>query len=272
MFVIPEFLKGTIRNLYSLQRRDSEYQERWAFFQKAFRALSFNGIDGDYAEFGCWTGKTFHMAYSESRRFEKNCHLWAFDSFCGLPPQLLPEDEHPVWISGHMKTSIDEFRAICKRNKIPETDYSIVPGFYADTIGSQHASSVDHFPQNICLAYIDCDLYTSTRTVLEFLYSRMKHGMILAFDDYYNWSATAIAGERRAFIDLLGGQDRFHFLPYVQFGWHGMSFVVEDSALILRRAETTMVDPVANRSSAALRPAVLAKAEAYHPVAAVTNL
>ena len=203
--MISSSLKRTLRELYSFHRRDSEYQDRRDFFHKVFRALSFNGIDGDYAEFGCWTGKTFHMAYRESRKFEKSCHLWAFDSFCGLPPQSLPEDQHPVWIEGHMKTSLEEFTAICRRNGIPGSEYSVVPGFYADTLGG-HAPTPLCLPENICLAYVDCDLYTSTRTVMEFLGARMKHGMVLAFDDYYNWSANALAGERRALLDFMGQQ------------------------------------------------------------------
>lgn len=222
-------LKRGIRELYSLHRRDSEYQDRRAFFYKVFRALSFNGIDGDYAEFGCWTGKTFHMAYRESRRFEKTCHLWAFDSFCGLPPQSLPEDQHPMWIEGHMNISIDEFTEVCRRNGIPTSEYSIVPGFYADTIGGLGPPPA-RLPQNICLAYIDCDLYTSTRSVMDFLCTRMKHGMVLALDDYYNWSANATAGERQALLDVMASQHRFRLLPYIQFGWHGMSFVVEEDA------------------------------------------
>ena len=231
--MISSSLKRTLRELYSFHRRDSEYQDRRDFFHKVFRALSFNGIDGDYAEFGCWTGKTFHMAYRESRKFEKSCHLWAFDSFCGLPPQSLPEDQHPVWIEGHMKTSLEEFTAICRRNGIPGSEYSVVPGFYADTLGG-HAPTPLCLPENICLAYVDCDLYTSTRTVMEFLGARMKHGMVLAFDDYYNWSANALEGERRALLDFMARQDRFRLLPYIQFGWHGMSFVVEDAALAKR--------------------------------------
>lgn len=49
-------------------QRVQEQAWRQQFFYNAFRALSFNGIDGDYAEFGCWGGLTFSMAYGESRK------------------------------------------------------------------------------------------------------------------------------------------------------------------------------------------------------------
>jgi len=54
---------------------------RQEFFSNAFKALRFNGIDGDYAEFGSWGGLTFGLAYQESRRRGHSAKLWAFDSF-----------------------------------------------------------------------------------------------------------------------------------------------------------------------------------------------
>ena len=36
-------------------------------------------------------------------------------------------------------------------------------------------------------------------------------------------------------LDFLARDSRFEFLPYVQFGWHGMSFVLEDRSLLTRR-------------------------------------
>jgi O-methyltransferase len=55
----------------------------------------------------------------------------------------------------------------------------------------------------VALACVDCDMYSSTRTVLSFLESRLKHGMIVAFDDYFCWSSTQISGERRAFVEFV---------------------------------------------------------------------
>ena len=78
---------------------------------------------------------------------------------------------------------------------------------------------------------IDCDLYSSTKTVLEFLMPRLKHGMIIAFDDYFCWSATQISGERKAMMELFSKDCRWEMVPYMQFGWHGNSFVIEDKKI-----------------------------------------
>jgi hypothetical protein len=53
--------------------------------------------------------------------------------------------------------------------------------------------------------------------------------MILAFDDYYCYSSTRPSGERLAFEEFVSRNPRWQFLPYVQFGWHGLSFIVEST-------------------------------------------
>jgi hypothetical protein len=206
-----------------------ERQCRQEFFYNAFKALSFNGIDGDYAEFGCWGGMTFALAYHESRRHRHRARLWAFDSFQGLPAPKDVSDEHPLWRAGAMAMSLDEFHRKCASNGIPRDIYNVVPGFYDQTLPALSAAAS---PMNIALAYVDCDLYSSAKTVLQFLMPRLKHGMIIAFDDYFCWSASQIAGERKAMLECFANDDRWALLPYVQFGWHGNSFVVEDKRLL----------------------------------------
>jgi hypothetical protein len=202
------------------------------FFNRAFKALMFNGIDGDYVEFGCWSGVTFGLAYHESRRQGHMARLWAFDSFCGLPSPQGPWDEHPSWKKGAMATSVEQFHEICKSNGIPRDAYTIVPGFYNETLEKM---SHKEAPTNICLAYIDCDLYSSTKSVFEFLMPRLKHGMIIALDDYYCWSANQIAGERRALFEFFENNEQWHLLPYIQYGWHGASFIVESKLLLTNK-------------------------------------
>lgn len=211
-----------VPRLFDLYRR--ERLERQKFFFGAFKALRFNGIDGDYAEFGSFGGRTFALAYGESRRHGHPAKLWAFDSFQGLPQEQASEDEHPEWRRGKMATNLEEFHAICAANGIPRGEYTAVPGFYDETLARMSPSDE---PRDVALAYVDCDLYSSAAAVLEFLRPRLKHGMIVAFDDYFCWSASQVSGERRAMLELAARETRWEWLPYIQFGWHGQSFVVE---------------------------------------------
>jgi O-methyltransferase len=204
-----------------------QIREEWPrqeFFASAFKALVFNGISGDYAEFGSCSGTTFFFAYREAKRHGHRAHFWAFDSFRGLPPPQ-PDDRHPSWIEGKMATSEEEFHAICRERGIPREQYDLVPGFYEESLGAMAPTDA---PTDIALAYIDCDFYSSTKSVLAFLEPRLKHGMIVAFDDYFCWSADDVSGERKALLELQARNDRWTWTPYVQYGWYGMSFVLED--------------------------------------------
>ena len=222
--------------LAQLKLQDStdyyERVDRRVFFYRAFNLLYKNQISGDYAEFGCNGGMTFVLAFQNSQKFSHAKFprkLWAFDSFQGLPEQRDQRDSHPSWVKGLLKTSQDEFVRICTGAEIPRSAYQMIPGFYENTIGNGATTPAANLPDDIALAYIDCDLYSSTQSVLEFLSSRMKHGMILAFDDYYCYSSSAASGERLALLDYARSvKDRFQFIPFVQYSYAGMSFVVED--------------------------------------------
>jgi hypothetical protein len=208
---------------------DEEELDRRRFFHFAFWALGFNRITGDYVEFGSWSGRTFRMAYDESRHQQYRCRLWAFDSFSGLPTPRDATDQHPRWIAGDMATSLREFEALCQRHGIPRTAYRTIPGWYEDTLRN---GTTGERPQDICLAYVDCDLYSSTVTVLEFLRPRLKHGMILVLDDYFAWSPDGVSGERRALSDVLAGHPDYRLVPFMRFGWASLAFTVEDRRLL----------------------------------------
>ena len=228
LFPLPlrvRVLAGIIfdRNIYH------GYKGRQQFFYKAFKALTFNEIDGDYVEFGCHGGMTFKLAYQESRRHGHNANLWGFDSFAGLPDTNETKDEHPFWKPGTLATSIEEFHSICMRNGVPRNSYQVIKGYYEKSLPELTEGNT---PKDICLAYIDCDLYSSTKSVFDFLRPRLKHGMIIAFDDYFCWSATRISGERKAMLEEFSNNKDWSLLPYISFGWHGMSFVIEDRRLI----------------------------------------
>ncbi len=199
--------------------------------RRAFNLLAENGISGDYVEFGCASGKTFGHAYHFARRVGHAARLWAFDSFEGYPHSDDPRDRHPLWPEGGFKTSVEDFLEICRMSGIPRDRFEIVKGYYSETLRPT-APRRDGLPGAIAFCYIDCDLYTSTASVLEFLTPRLKHGMVMAFGGYFAHASTAVAGERLAFLEFQEVVPEFSFLPYIQFGTTGQSFLVESRALL----------------------------------------
>lgn len=196
------------------------------FFRRVMYAFKNNRIAGDYVEFGSCGATTFRFAFGESRKAGIKPHLWSFDSFKGLPPSA-DTNEHPLWTEGAMAMPIESFVRDCLNAGMTTDDFSVVEGFYSDTLAPDVVARAA-YPKDIALAYVDCDLYSSTKDVLGFLSTRLKHGMVIALDDYYCWWDRGVAGERVAFEEFKSAHPQYNFLPYMQIGWHGQSFIVED--------------------------------------------
>src|SRR5437016_13937818 len=79
-------VRQLIRSRDALFRTRSYYerQERADFLRRAWCMLAFNGITGDYAEFGCASATTFGLSHAALQFVYTPRHLWAFDSFQGL--------------------------------------------------------------------------------------------------------------------------------------------------------------------------------------------
>lgn len=193
------------------------------FMFDAMVALGVNAIGGDYVEFGAEGGNTLTAAWRAVSGLGQHRHLWAFDSFAGLPASADPRDRHPQFKPGY-GLGLAAFHETVAGRGVPREAYTAVAGFYEETLRGRTE------PADIALAYIDCNLYSSTVTVLEFLAPRLKHGMIVAFDDYYCWSPTGPSGERVAFLEFQAAHPEWHFLPFSRFNWGGLAFVVEDAS------------------------------------------
>lgn len=203
-----------------------------AFFLDAFTALNINDISGDYVEFGSAGGTSIRLAHEVVSATPVRRHLWAFDSFAGLPVPASSHDEHPAFRPGVKSGGLDAFRATCDNGGIPRHAYTAVEGYFEKTL---KALGSDQAPTDIALAYVDCNMYSSTITALEFLEPRLKHGMIVAFDDYFCWTSQDVSGERRALHEFLASHPAWHFERYKDPTWGAVSYVVERAAALSPR-------------------------------------
>jgi O-methyltransferase len=215
---------GDLAYSESDRHRDELHALR-SFFRRAFQVLTYNHIEGDYAEFGCHGATTFTLAWGARTLLGHQAHLWALDSFEGLPGSSDPRDAHDGWTEGAMAMSENDFIGTLEVRGVPRADYTLVPGFYAETLADD---SKLNRPERVCFAYVDCDLYSSTMDVLRYLETRLCHGAVIAFDDYYCFSQTHSSGERLAAAEVFADHPRWNLVPYLQWGWYGMSFMVED--------------------------------------------
>ena len=120
--------------------------------------------EGDYFEFGLFKGYSFWFAqHLATQKGLLSTRFFGFDSFQGLPPSAGEKDEHPNWQPGHMRTELKQFYQICDNHKIDRERYSVVEGFYSDTLSDTSRT----FPEDIALAYVDANIEEDDQVALD---------------------------------------------------------------------------------------------------------
>jgi hypothetical protein len=130
-------------------------------------ALGAVRIEGHYLEFGVFTGGT--IRFIAKRIGDRTIH--GFDSFEGLPE---------AWSGFSLGR-----RAFDVGGRLPRVraNVRLHRGWFEDTLPEWVTSN----PGPIAFIHIDCDLYSSTQTILTLLAGRCVPGTIILFDEYFNY-------------------------------------------------------------------------------------
>jgi hypothetical protein len=123
---------------------------------------------GMLLEFGVHNGNTLRMIAEVAGATRA---IYGFDSFRGLP-----ED----W-AGHLETK-GSFDLKGRMPTVP-AHVQLVAGWFDETLPGFLAAH----PGQVAYLHVDCDLYSSTRTVLWALADRLAVGTIIEFDEYFNY-------------------------------------------------------------------------------------
>lgn len=129
------------------------------------RALNLVSKPGLALEFGVCNGNSLRQIVAAMPRGSR---VIGFDSFDGLP-----ENWREGFPAGMFRTTPPE---------VPGAE--LVVGLYADTLPNW-APDEDDAP--IRLVHIDCDLYSSTRDVLQHLGSHLEPGCLIVFDEFHGY-------------------------------------------------------------------------------------
>jgi hypothetical protein len=130
-------------------------------------ALSAVQIEGHYLEFGVFTGGT--IRFIAPRIGSRVIH--GFDSFEGLPE---------AWSGFSLGR-----RAFDVGGRLPRVPANVRlhRGWFDDTLPQWVTAN----PGPVAFIHIDCDLYSSTQTILTLLADRCVAGTIILFDEYFNY-------------------------------------------------------------------------------------
>jgi hypothetical protein len=138
--------------------------------------------DGQILEFGVFKGGT--IDYIARTRPDREIH--GFDTFEGLP----------VGWSG-MGYDTGAFSAGGRLPRV-RNNVRLHKGLFDITLPVWMAGN----DRPVALIHVDCDLYSSAKTVLALLRDRIKPGMIIVFDEYFGYPGWE-RGEHRAFHDFI---------------------------------------------------------------------
>jgi len=186
---------------------------------KGFAYLMNNKITGNYGEFGVYKGDTFLEAISLARLYgQSHMRFMAFDSFSGLP-EVKELDSGGVFHEGQFSFSQESFLENLSKSKVDFERIKIYPGFFDQTLPTIELKEMFSF------AFVDCDLYISTVSVLRFLEDKLVQGAILAFDDWYCFDSPN-KGVRKAVYEWLEDNKSIELIEYDNFHWAGKSFIV----------------------------------------------
>lgn len=215
--------KLVLRMLEALDARSANRMSELGMIRQAFEFKTINQVDGDYFEFGLWRGKTFCYAHSMKRRFRQDgMKLFGFDSFKGLPETDDQKDN--IWSKGAFACGEMELRQILHQNGFLDKEYNLVGGFYEESLNEALHQLL--MGRKAAIVYIDCDLYTSTVQVLNFIHRYLVNGSIVCFDDFFHYKGAPDQGEQKALSEFLHAHCDVKFIPYMNYSPLGKSFIV----------------------------------------------
>ena len=207
------------------------------WFSLAWKFVYSNQMEGDYFEFGSAMARTARSAatyrkhpYSRSTAEIRGSggrpypHLYIFDSFEGFP-EPTEQDGKAGWIKGHFKTSLDDFRGLIEQVVGP-ADWTPIAGFYNESLTPQRATTLQQANVKASIVFLDCDFYSSTRDVLEWVPPFLQNGTLLAVDDYHNYRSDPAMGQQLAFTEWRSNHPEIELHPWRPFGIFGESFIV----------------------------------------------
>jgi O-methyltransferase len=202
--------------------------EKYYVLKKVHYLSAIEQIEGDYLEFGVFTGSSFCHSIRCCKKLAKlypnliQTKFYGFDSFAGFGT-LEEGDEHPFYTDDNFATSL----AIVKKRVQAvkgKFNFELIPGFFSDVL----KSGAEAFKiEKSRVIFIDSDTYSSARDALQFCLTTLQQGTFIVLDDYYSYRGSEQKGVRRAFSELIT-QNNIKVRHVFSYGMGGVVYVVSD--------------------------------------------
>src|SRR5260221_6248008 len=143
---------------------------RFYFFCLTLDQIAKEGLEGDIAELGVYTGHTAARLATMARRLGRTAYLFdTYEGFSQSDLQGIDADKAFQFAD----TSLEAVRAL-----VGEESVRYIKGYFPESLVEMPDSA------RFCLVHIDCDLYAPTFSALDYFYPRLVPGGFMVIHDY----------------------------------------------------------------------------------------
>ena len=200
--------------------------EKYVALKKVHYLTCVEHLEGDYLEFGVFTGSSFTHSIRCSRKMEKifpgvkNCKFYGYDSFEGFG-ELQEIDTHAFYTDENFETSYENvFKRVSKCAGTYK--FKLLKGFFNETLkNGAKADGIDMAR----VIFIDSDTYSSSKEALDYSIPTIQTGTYVILDDYFSYKGDENKGVAKAFNEFLD-IGNFSARRVLDYGMGGSVFVI----------------------------------------------
>ncbi|MBC7457941.1 MAG: hypothetical protein H7235_06660 [Bdellovibrionaceae bacterium] len=223
------FVQNLAGWLFSLMSPMVEHNlGKYLAIKKAFYLTALEKLDGDYLEFGVFTGSSFVFATRIHKKLRAiaavSTRFYGFDSFIGFG-DVATYDKHPFYLDNTFTVNkINVIGNIKRKSSGVET--TIVEGYFEDSIKGKAPD--DFGIEKVRILFIDCDLKDPARIALDFCLPKLQVGTVLIMDDYFSYKGQANKGVSGAFIEFNDINKNLVWRRIYEYGYGGVAYILSD--------------------------------------------
>ncbi len=151
-----------------------------------------------------------------------------FDTFTGIPAL---QDKDIAALPKQQRFDEGNFSGLsCREVKLfidqaaqhAAVETLLIEGDFRNAKADEVVGNASHFP---LLFHLDCDLYSSSCSALEFVAEVAQTGSWLLADDYWCYRGDPRCGQQAAIRDIMDSNPRIRLNPYCNYRGSGRAFV-----------------------------------------------
>jgi O-methyltransferase len=200
--------------------------EKYTALKKAFYLTALEQLEGDYLEFGVFTGSSFVFAAREHKKLkflsDLKTKFYGFDSFSGFG-KVSEHDGHPFYLDNIFKVNAQKVIANIRKHT-GGLEVQIVQGYFEQTLQGKTAQSLG--VQRARIVFIDCDLKDPAALALNFVKPALQPGTILIMDDFFSYKGDPKKGVAGAYNDFCEQNPHILWRKLYDYGYGGLAYII----------------------------------------------